>query len=156
MIKHLQAFWVLKDCGIVLFYENEVLGVDDLLFGGLMSAFSHIIEIEFLDTLRVLRFGNYQLRFHFKDVSNGKHKLIFIGLYLEKYYSFTILRKMREEIYAQEFKRVVELFRDSYSDETIENWDYDVNRFNGFSQNLKPRAEYLADFIEMHWPQNQH
>ena len=153
MVKHLQALWIVKDCGIVLYYKNNVVNIDNLFFGGLMGTLSDLVNITIFETVNMVRLDKYQLHFISRKILNDIHKLTFIGLFPIKKHTYQFIRDKR---FSKEIGYIMTLFFSLYSEEDIQEWDFNINRFNEFSEYLIPVREKLAVFIDLHWPHPQY
>jgi hypothetical protein len=120
--KILQDMWIISEGGIVVFSRVYEKGLDEQLFGALLTALNSFAEEIAHDGLSNFELSDMRFtilkRAHFLFIANSD-------------------KKIKPKKVIQELQAVMEKFFMVYSKETIENWDNDVSVFSNFDKEIE-------------------
>jgi len=114
--------WIISEGGIVVFSRVYEKGLDEQLFGALLTALNSFAEEIAHDGLSNFELSDMRFtilkRAHFLFIANSD-------------------KKIKPKKVIQELQAVMEKFFMVYSKETIENWDNDVSVFSNFDKEIE-------------------
>ena len=137
MVKVIQDVWILTADGISVFSRLHDEGLNEQLFGALMSALN-----SFAEEIAKGGLSNFQLsnkRFSIRKRNN----FIFVA---------SSNPKVKEKKALSEMEVIIEKFFDKFPEIFLANWDSDVSIFEGFEQNIEDSLEKtIKKFQKAFW-----
>ena len=114
--------WIISEGGIVVFSRVYEKGLDEQLFGALLTALNSFAEEIAQDGLSNFELSDIRFtilkRAHFIFIANSD-------------------KKIKSKKIIQELQTVMEKFFTVYSKEIIDNWDNDVSVFSNFDKEIE-------------------
>jgi hypothetical protein len=125
-LKILQDIWILSEGGIVLFHRTYTEDLDEQLFGSMLSALN-----SFAEEITEEGLSNFELKNRRYTILKNNN-LIFIA---------NSSKKIKEKKVINELTDISNKFFELYPQEVIDNWDYEVNIFKKFEDQIEESLE---------------
>jgi len=60
-------------------------------------------------------------------------------------------KTIKEKFILKDLEKIGKKFFERYTEEEVDNWNHNLNKFIDFHGDIKPRNDILGDFIESLW-----
>lgn len=122
--------WIVSEGGIVVFSRVYEKGLDEQLFGALLTALN-----SFAEEISIGGLSNFEL-------SDKRFTILKKGQFI---FIADSDKKIKPKRVVQELNAVMDKFFTLYSKETLDNWDNDISLFSNFDKEIE---ESLDDPIK--------
>ena len=133
MVRYLVDLWIIKNSGSLLFGKTVIKNLDNGLIAGLISALFTFAD-ELGETL--FRFITDKYQYFISEHVTPRFATLFVTRFPQN-------SSISKGEVLKELNAVEERFFERYSIEEIEDWDYDMNKFVDFGNDIIFQSEIL-------------